>query len=81
MSKSKATANILAEVLVETSNTDEFLALKTQIAQRIILLLVLINENARSSDLDAWKIQRWRHSRIFKHFRICSTQKWINNLI
>lgn len=53
MGKSKTTANILAEVLAETTDTDEFHAIKTQIAQRIILLLVLINENARSSDLDA----------------------------
>ena len=53
MSQEQANTNVLSKTLFETSSTHQFQALKARIVQRAVLLLVLINENARSSDLDA----------------------------
>jgi RNA polymerase-binding transcription factor DksA len=46
---------VVSAAIRDTVDSDQFAALKRQIVQRCVLLLVLINENARTSDLDAGK--------------------------
>ena len=52
---SKAGEAVVSAAMRDTVDSDQFAALKRQIVQRCVLLLVLINENARTSDLDAGK--------------------------
>ncbi|KZZ80107.1 hypothetical protein A3767_31000 [Oleiphilus sp. HI0133] len=53
MSVEKKTRTILNRAMSETLDTSRFELLKKQIVQRAVLLLVLINENARTSEADA----------------------------
>lgn len=52
---SNSDVGVVSAAMRDTVDSDRFAALKQQIVQRCVLLLVLINENARTSELDAGK--------------------------